>query len=75
MGATWLGGMATYTIARDQCTKTVLYPSVTIARCVHLVLWFMEYTFLWFMLSLECLFIMLDELSFDVVLIVMISMW
>ena len=45
-GATWLGGVATFTIARDQCIETVLYPSATIAGCVHLVLWVPEYAFL-----------------------------
>ena len=45
-GTTWLGGVAIFTTTRDQCTKTILYPSVTDVGCVHLVLWFMEYDFL-----------------------------
>ena len=31
MGATWLGGVATFTTARDWCTETVYCPSVTVA--------------------------------------------
>ena len=36
MGATWLGGIATHTIARDRCTEMVYYSSVTIAGCLSL---------------------------------------
>ena len=43
MGATWLGGVATFTTAKDWCTKIVLYPNATDAECVHLVLWFTKY--------------------------------
>ena len=40
MDSTWLGGVATYTTATYQCTEMVYYPSVTIARCLDLVLQF-----------------------------------
>ena len=46
MGATWLGGVSTYTTARDQCTEMVFCPSATIAGCFHLVLRVPEYAFL-----------------------------
>ena len=36
MGATWLGGIATYTTVRDWCTETVYYSSVTVAGCPSL---------------------------------------
>ena len=58
MGATWLGGVATFTTARDRCTKTIFCPSATVVGCFHLVLQVPEYAFFWFMLSLECLDIM-----------------
>ena len=35
-GATWLGGIATYTTTRDWCTETVYCSSVTIAGCFSL---------------------------------------
>ena len=57
-GTTWLGGVATFTTARDQCTEMVFCPSTTVAGCFHLVLRVLEYAFLSFMLSLECLDIM-----------------
>ena len=43
MDATWLGGVATFTTARDQCIKTIFCPSAIVARCFHLVLWVPEY--------------------------------
>ena len=46
MGSMWLGGIATYTTAGDQCTKTVFCPSATFVGCFHLVLWVPEYAFL-----------------------------
>lgn len=46
MGATWLGGIATFTTARDRCIEMVFYPSVTIAGCFHLVIRVLEYAFL-----------------------------
>ena len=30
-GATWLGGVATYTTTMDQCTKMIFFPSSTFA--------------------------------------------
>ena len=36
IGATWLGGVATYTTARDQCTEMVYYSSMTVAGCFSL---------------------------------------
>ena len=36
MGATWLGGVATYTTARDRFTKMVYCSSTTIAGCFSL---------------------------------------
>ena len=57
-GVTWLGGVATYTTARDQCTEIVFYHSAIVARCFHLMLRISEYAFLRLMLSLECLDIM-----------------
>ena len=35
-GATWLGGVATFTTARDRCTETIFCPSATVAGCIHL---------------------------------------
>ena len=75
MGAMWLGGIATFTTTRDQCIEMILYPSATIAKCVHLVLQFTKYAFLWFMLSLGCCLSCLDDLSFYAFLIMMFSMW
>lgn len=46
MGATWLGGVATFTTARDRCTETIFCPSATIVGCLHLVLRVPEYAFL-----------------------------
>ena len=46
MGATWLGGVATFTTARDRCTETIFCPSATVAGCFHLVLRVPEYAFL-----------------------------
>ena len=46
IGATWLGGVATLTTARDQCTVTFFYPSATIVGCFHLMLQVLEYAFL-----------------------------
>ena len=43
MGATWLGGVATYTTARDRCIEMVYFSSMTIAGCFHLVLRVSEY--------------------------------
>ena len=57
-GATWLGGVATYTTVRDWCIEVVIHPSVTIARCLYLMFRVPEYDFLLFMLSLGCLDIM-----------------
>ena len=34
MGATYFGGVATFTTARDWCTETVYYPSATMVGCV-----------------------------------------
>ena len=64
IGATWLGGIATFTTTRDQCIETILYPSVTVAGCVHLVLRFTKYAFLWFILSLWCCLSCLDDVRF-----------
>ena len=36
LSAMWLGGIATYTTARDQCTETVYCSSVIIAGCLSL---------------------------------------
>ena len=36
MGATWLGGIATYTTARDWCTEMVYCSSMTVAGCLSL---------------------------------------
>lgn len=44
-GATWLGGVATFATARDRCTEMIFCPSVTIARCLHLVLQVPKYAF------------------------------
>ena len=74
-GATWLGGVATFTTTRDRCIEMVLYPTATIVGCVHLVLRFTEYASLWFMLSLGCCLSCLDDVSFNTFLIMMISMW
>lgn len=46
MGAMWLGGISTFTIARDQCTETIFCPSVIVAGYFHLVLRVPEYAFL-----------------------------
>ena len=46
MGAMSLGGIATFTIARDQCTETIFCPSAIIVGCFHLVLRVLEYAFL-----------------------------
>ena len=46
MGAMWLGGIATFTTARDQCTEMVSCRSATVAGCFHLVLRVSEYAFL-----------------------------
>ena len=46
MGSMWLGGIATYTTARDQSIETVFCPSAAIVGCFHLVLWVPEYAFL-----------------------------
>ena len=35
-GATWLGGIVTYTTARDQCTEMVYCTSMTVAGCLSL---------------------------------------
>ena len=43
MGATWLGGVATFTTTRDRCIETILYPSMIVVGCVHLVLQFTKY--------------------------------
>ena len=43
MGATWLGGVATYTTARDWCTETIFCLSVILARYFHLALRILEY--------------------------------
>ena len=36
IGAMWLGGIATYTTTKDQCTEMVYCSSVTVARCFSL---------------------------------------
>ena len=41
--ATWLGGIATYTTARDRCTEMIFHPSATVVGCSHLVLQVLEY--------------------------------
>ena len=46
IGCMWLGGVATYTTARDWCTEMVSCPSMIIARCFHLVLQVLDYAFL-----------------------------
>ena len=46
MGATWLGGVATFTTARDRCIEMIFFPSATVAGCSHLVLQVPEYAFL-----------------------------
>ena len=46
MGATWLGGVATYTTARDRCIEMIFCPSATVVGCFHLVLRVPEYAFL-----------------------------
>ena len=33
-GATWLGGIATFTTARDQCIEMVYFSSAIVAGCV-----------------------------------------
>ena len=34
MGTTWLGGIATFTTARDRCTETVYCSSTIIIGCI-----------------------------------------
>ena len=35
-GATWLGGIATYTTTRDRCIEMIYCSSMTVARCFSL---------------------------------------
>ena len=35
-GSMWLGGIATFTTARDWCIEIVSYPSATVAGCFSL---------------------------------------
>ena len=63
LGATWLGGIATFTTARDWCTETVFHPSATVAGCSHLVLRVPEYTFLWFCSHWNVWISCLDDVS------------
>ena len=50
MGATWLGGIATFTTTRDRCIEMVYCPSATVAGCVT---WYFD---LWSMLSCDLCF-------------------
>ena len=43
--AMWLGGIATFITARDQCTEMIFCPSATIVGCFHLVLQVPKYAF------------------------------
>ena len=45
-GATWLGGVATFTTARDRCTEMIFCPSAIVAGCFHLIFQISEYAFL-----------------------------
>ena len=39
-GATWLGGIATYTIARDRCTETIF---VLVRPFLDIFTWYFEF--------------------------------
>ena len=39
-GATWLGGIATFTTTRDQCTEMIFCPNATVAGCFT---WYFEF--------------------------------
>ena len=72
-GATWLGGVATFTTARDRCTETVYCSSAPVAGCVT---WYFGIRSMFlviyaFIMMLSCL----DDVSFIAFLIMMISMW
>ena len=43
MSAMWLGGIATFTNAREWCTEMIFCPSATVTGCFHLVLRVPEY--------------------------------
>ena len=62
-GATWLGGVATYTTARDRCTETVYCPSVTVAGCVT---WYFDIqSILLVIYALIMMLSCLDNVRFD----------
>ena len=44
--ATCLGGISTFTTARDQCIEIVFCPNVIVAGCFDLMLRVLEYAFL-----------------------------
>ena len=74
MGATWLGGVATFTTARDWCIETVYCSCVVMAGC------FIWYFSLRSMLLVIYAFIgmcfsCLDDFSFNTFSITMISLW
>ena len=72
-GATWLGGVATFTTARDRCTETVYCPSATVAGCVT---WYFGIrSMLLVIYALIMMLSWLDDVSFNAILIMMISVW
>ena len=73
MGATWLGGVATFTTTRDRCTEMVYCPSATVAGCVT---WYFNIrSTLLVIYALIMMLSCLDDVSFNAFLIMMISMW
>ena len=72
-GATWLGGVATFTTARDRCTETVYCSSAPVAGCVT---WYFGIRSMFLVIyALIMMLSWLDDVSFNAILIMMISVW
>ena len=74
-GATWLGGVTTFTTARDRCTETIF---VLVRLLLDVFTWYFKFQS---MLSCDLCFhwnawtLCLDDVSLNTFHIMMISMW
>ena len=71
IGATWLGGIATFTTARDQCTEMSYGPSAIVVGCVT---WYFGIRSMFLVIyALIMMLSCLDDVSFNAFLIMMLS--
>ena len=72
-GATWLGGVATFTTARDRCIETIF---VLVRPLLDVLSWYFGIQSMFLVIYAFIMMLSwLDDIRFNVIFIMMISVW